>query len=67
MLRRDRNHPSIILWSVGNETGQPGTDQVDPWLARLPPEVRSAIRANSQRTPPRGYEERMHKYFRNIE
>jgi beta-galactosidase len=35
MLRRDRNHPSIILWSVGNETGQPGTDQVDPWLARL--------------------------------
>jgi hypothetical protein len=39
----------------------------DPWLAKLPPEVRSAIRANSQRTPPRGYEERMQKYFRNIE
>lgn len=35
MLRRDRNHPSIVLWSVGNETGQPGTDQVDPWLERL--------------------------------
>jgi hypothetical protein len=39
----------------------------DPWLAKLPPEVRSAIRANSQRTPPRGYEDRMQKYFRNIE
>lgn len=34
-IRRDRNHPSVILWSVGNETGQPGTDEVDPWLGRL--------------------------------
>lgn len=41
MLRRDRNHPSIILWSVGNETGQPGTDQVEPWLARLAARARS--------------------------
>jgi len=35
MLQRDHNHPSIILWSVGNETGQPGTDQVDPTLEKL--------------------------------
>jgi beta-galactosidase len=41
MLARDRNHPSIILWSVGNETGQPGTDQVDPWLAKLAAFARS--------------------------
>jgi beta-galactosidase len=41
MLRRDRNHPSIILWSVGNETGQPGTDQVEPWLAKLAERARS--------------------------
>ncbi len=34
-MRRDRNHPSVIMWSVGNETGQPGTDEVDPWLWRL--------------------------------
>lgn len=35
MLDRDINHPCIILWSVGNETGAPGTDEVDPTLKRL--------------------------------
>ena len=35
MLHRDRNHPCVIMWSVGNETGQPGTSQVNPTLKRL--------------------------------
>ena len=35
----------------------------DAWFARLPPEVRGAIRSHSQRRPPRGYEERMQNYF----
>jgi beta-galactosidase len=35
MLERDRNHPCVVMWSVGNETGQPGTSQVDPTLRRL--------------------------------
>jgi hypothetical protein len=39
--------------------------QVEPWFAKLPPEVRSAIRSNSQRRPPRGYDERMQRYFEN--
>jgi hypothetical protein len=38
-----------------------------PWMARLPPEMRKAIRAGSEGRPPRGYEERLRRYFRNIE
>ena len=26
LVRRDRNHPCVILWSIGNELGEQGTD-----------------------------------------
>ncbi len=35
LLQRDRNHPSIVLWSVGNEAGMPGTDQHDRMLDKM--------------------------------
>lgn len=38
-----------------------------PWMADLPPEVRGAIRVNSQRRPPRGYEEILRRYFKNLD
>jgi hypothetical protein len=38
-----------------------------PWFAKLPPEVRNAIRASINRRAPRGYEETMQKYFENLE
>ena len=38
-----------------------------PWTAKLPPELRSAIRSNSNRRPPRGYQERLQRYYENME
>ncbi len=38
-----------------------------PWFAKLPPELRKAIQAKSRRKAPRGYEDRLKKYFENID
>jgi hypothetical protein len=34
-----------------------------PWFARLPPSLRQAIQAQARQRPPRGYEERLRRYF----
>ncbi len=39
----------------------------EPWFARLPPELRKAIRNNSQRRAPRGYEQRLKRYFESMD
>jgi hypothetical protein len=39
----------------------------EPWFAKLPPELRSAIRAKARGKAPRGYEERLKRYFESVE
>jgi hypothetical protein len=39
----------------------------EAWFAKLPPELRKAIRAKPQRRAPRGYEERLRRYFESID
>ena len=34
MIHRDRNHPSVILWSVGNECGEQG-DSTRWWIPQM--------------------------------
>ena len=45
--------------------GQPFAEE--PWFTKLPPDLRKAIRARSQRPPPRGYEQRLQRYFESLD
>jgi beta-galactosidase len=38
MVERDKNHPSVILWSLGNETGHsPSHDAMAGWIREFDP------------------------------
>jgi beta-galactosidase len=48
MLRRDRNHPSVILWSIGNEVGEQYTGQAGAAIAR---QLRGIVREEDSTRP----------------
>ncbi len=38
MIERDKNHPSIVIWSPGNESGDgPNTEAVHQWMKKRDP------------------------------
>ncbi len=53
MVERDRNHPSIIMWSLGNESGYGANhDALAGWIRAADPVAAAALRGCD---PPRGW------------
>jgi hypothetical protein len=43
------------------------TFQQEPWFAKLPPALQKALLGRSRTRAPRGYEERLRRYFESID
>ena len=50
---------------VDSLTGRKRTDSA--WFTSLPPGVRKAMKSREKRELPRGYEERLRKYFESLD
>jgi hypothetical protein len=54
---------------AGGQDAASGGQRIESeaWFARLPPSLQSAIQAKSRGKAPRGYEERLRRYFESID
>jgi len=52
---------------VGDEARRKREGKEPSWFTALPEAVRNAMKSREKKTPPRGYEQRLKKYFENIE
>ena len=41
--------------------------EAEAWFAKLPPSLRAAIQAKSRGKAPRGYEDRLRRYFESVD
>ena len=49
MVERDKNHPSVILWSLGNESGYgPNHDAAAGWVRGARPVATASLRGRDQ-------------------
>jgi len=58
--------------SRGNAADQDSTQaklkfEDEPWFAKLPPSLRASIQSKARGKAPRGYEERLRRYFESVD
>lgn len=65
--QRGDNQPPGQSAAAGTEAPPAREFQEEAWFAKLPPELRQAIRAGARQRSPRAYEDRLRKYFQSID
>lgn len=65
----DQSNPEQAPGSGGASGSNPAARSFEkkPWFTKLPPGVQQSIRASVRRSPPPGYEERLRRYFENVD
>jgi hypothetical protein len=71
-LTKDESKEAKAKENATANSGHKGDAEVkkladESWFAKLPPELRQAMRARAQRRAPKGYEERLERYFQSAE
>lgn len=66
------NTPAAQADSRGEKADQDSTATAqkyerEPWFAKLPPALQNAIQAKARGKAPRGYEERLRRYFESVD